>query len=97
MVIINKIAIFIVVLYDYDEVFMKVKDLRAALKGLPANMEVVVNTGLYDREDNPDVYREIVLSPRKAKKKLIKEVEGYTLVQSRPKKDDQARIAVVIE
>ena len=74
---------------------MKVKDLRAAIKGLPANMDVVVNTGLID--EGVDVYREIVISPRKAKRKLTKKVGGYTLVQSRPKRDDNATISLVIE
>jgi hypothetical protein len=74
---------------------MKVKDLRAALKNLPANMEVVVNTGLTD--EGYDVYREIVLPARKVKQKLIRKVGNYTLVQSRPKKDTAAKIAIVIE
>lgn len=74
---------------------MKVKDLRAALKGLPANMDVVVDTGLTDaRAEN---YSNIVLVVKKAKTKLIKRVGCYRLVQSRPKKDENATLSLVIE
>lgn len=75
---------------------MKVKDLRKLLKTLPANMDVVVDTGIVD-ESIPGRYSSITLPVRKAKTKLIKKVGNYTLVQSRPHRDEDATLSLVIE
>lgn len=74
---------------------MKVKELRQLLKGLPAEMDVVVDTGIVDEEISG--YSSITLPVRKAKKKLIKKVGAYNLVQSRPHRDEKAKLVVVIE
>ncbi len=75
---------------------MKVKDLRRLLKNLPANMDVVVDSGLWD-EDMKDGYGSVTLPVRKVKTKLIKKIGGYTRVQSRPHKDEKATLSLVIE
>ena len=75
---------------------MKVKDLRKLLKNLPANMDVVVDTGIVD-EPVPGKYSSITLPVRKAKTKLIRKIGNYTLVQSRPHRDAKAKLSLVIE
>ncbi len=75
---------------------MKVKDLRKLLKNLPANMEVMVDTGIWD-EDCKDGYSSITLPVRKAKMKLVKKIGPYTRVQSRPHRDAKAKLSLVIE
>jgi hypothetical protein len=75
---------------------MKVKELRKLLKNLPANMDIVVNTGISD-ETIPGRYTYITLPVRKARTKLIKKVGNYTLVQSRPHRDEDATLSLVIE
>lgn len=80
---------------------MKIKDLRKLLKSLPANMEVVVDTGLLldgDYLQGPNEgYGSIGLPVRKARTKLVKKIGGYTHVQSRPHKDNKAKLVLVIE
>lgn len=76
---------------------MKIKELRALLKGLPANMEVVINTGLTDEELQQQFYSNITLPVRKAKKKLVRKIGDYNIVQSRPHKDEKATLKLVLE
>jgi hypothetical protein len=76
---------------------MKVKDLRQILKGLPANMEVLVDTGIQGLLEAPAGYNSILSPIKKAKTKLHKTVKGYNLVQSRPHKDEKAKLSLILE
>lgn len=69
---------------------MKIKELRQILKGLPANMDVVVNTGISPDETTQGY---IAIPVRKVKKKLVKK----GIVQSRPHKDEKAKLVLIIE
>lgn len=75
---------------------MKIKDLRKLLKTLPANMDIMVDTGLL-LGDEPDGYGSVTVEIRKAKTKLVKKIAGHTHVQSRPRKDAKAKLVLIIE
>ena len=75
---------------------MKIKELREKLKGLPADMEVVIDTGLQDGDEQSG-YGSIAFPARKVKTKLVKKTGEYTRVQSRPHKDEKAKLVLVFE
>jgi hypothetical protein len=74
---------------------MKIKDLKAKIADMPDDMEVVV--GHVRSESIKSVYNIFGYETRKAKIKRIKEVDGYIMIQSRPVKDDDSRLALIIE
>ncbi len=76
---------------------MKIKDLRKLLKNLPANMDVVIDTGLLLDENTLDGYGSVIVPVRKAKTKLVRKIGNYTHVQSRPRKDEKATLLLVLE
>lgn len=80
---------------------MKVKDLIKLLKTFPGNLEVVVNSGLATVEDDNDGLNQphyFGAKVRKAKQKLVrKSKQGYLLIQSRPQKDSEAKLSVILE
>lgn len=75
---------------------MNVKELKAKLAEFPDDMEVIFayeNTLNY--EDSPYMVRGI--NVKKVKTKLTKVLKGWTMIQSRPVKDETATLAVIIE
>lgn len=76
---------------------MKVKDLRQILKGLPANMEILVDSGFNGLENAPAGYCNIALPIKKAKTKLQRTVKTNKLIQSRPFKDQKAKLSLIFE
>lgn len=78
---------------------MKVKDLRKLLKSLPANMEVMVNSGLVASPDETGLIQNYYYAApvTKAKTKLVRKNKGYELVQSRPQKDSKAKLKLILE
>jgi len=75
---------------------MKIKDLRKLLKGLPANMEVMIDTGLRLGDDLAG-YDSLATITTKARVKLVRNIGGYSRVQSRPHKDAKAKLYLIIE
>lgn len=69
---------------------MKVKDLIKILKTQPKNMEIVVNSGITPDETTQGY---IAVPVQKAKTKLVKK----GIVQSRPHRDDDATLMLVLE
>jgi hypothetical protein len=74
---------------------MKIKDLKAKINDLPDDMEVVIANVRSDSLEG--VYSIFGHEVRKAKVKRVKEVDGYLMVQSRPVKDEDSRLALIIE
>jgi hypothetical protein len=74
---------------------MKIKDLRDKIKDLPDDMDVV----LYDSHDRLgyEGYNYQVRPIRKAKTKLVKKIGDIKAVQSRPHRDEEAELALIIE
>jgi hypothetical protein len=74
---------------------MKIKALIKTLKALPPNMEVFINSGMV--VEDGDEYADIALPVRKAKTKLIRYDRGCNLAQKRPRKDEKAKLCLIIE
>ena len=74
---------------------MKIKDLKESIKDMPDDLEVVfVHAHLHSVKD---IYNILGVEARKAKIKLVKDIDGCLMIQSRPKKDEHARLALIIE
>lgn len=78
---------------------MKVKELRKILKNLPANMEILVNSGLCSELDQNGLIQtyHYGLAPKKAKTKLVRISKGNQLIQSRPQRDSKAKLKLILE
>lgn len=80
---------------------MKVKDLRKILKDLPANMEIMVNTGISTCSEFSEGLKQnhyYGAKVKKAKVKLVRRSKtGDDLIQSRPQKDPKAKLFVILE
>lgn len=74
---------------------MTVGELKKRLQDVPDDQQVVVTTGWCATAH--EGYYDIAVPVRKAKRKLVKEHGKSFVVQSRPKKDETATIAFVIE
>lgn len=74
---------------------MKLKDFRKLTKGMSGNTEIMVDTGLIDH--NVQDYGSLLVPVKKAKMKLQKKLGQYPHVQSRPHKDKDATISLILE
>ncbi|HBI00288.1 MAG TPA: hypothetical protein DDY18_01545 [Flavobacterium sp.] len=74
---------------------MTVGELKKKLADVPDNTVVMLTTAWYTT--TVPGYEKIVRPPRKAKKRLVKPYNSNFVAQSRPKKDQEATIAFVIE
>lgn len=74
---------------------MKIKDLKKVIQDMPDDLEVIM--ALHHLHSIKDIYNITGCEIRKAKIKLIKEVGGHIMIQSRPKKNENATLALILE
>lgn len=72
---------------------MKIKELKEIIRDLPDDMEFFIldKTQILGSENNTGI------RVSKVKVKLVKEINGKVLVQSRPKKDLEAKLGLILE